>query len=65
MGQRARPVKRTDKVALWVSSCQAQRPDLRHQRERPEAFCAARGIAMDAWVEEMGGGLNFRRPKVL
>jgi len=28
-----------------------------------EQFCAASGIAVDEWIEEIGGGLNFKQPK--
>jgi putative resolvase len=44
-------------------SSQAQRPDLKNQRERLEKFCAASGLAVDEWIEEGGGGLNFKRAK--
>jgi len=30
-----------------------------------EPFCAAKGFVVDEWIEEIGGGLNFRRPKFL
>ena len=30
-----------------------------------EKFCLARGYAVDEWVEEIGGGLNFKRKKFL
>jgi len=49
-------------VYLRVSS-QAQKPDLKNQRAILEQFCAAKGIAVDEWIEEIGGGLNFKRPK--
>ncbi len=51
-------------VYMRVSS-QAQKPDLKNQRVRLEEFCAAQGLAVDEWVEEIGGGLNFKRPKFL
>jgi putative resolvase len=51
-------------VYLRVSS-QGQKPDLVNQRKMLEAFCAARGIVVDAWIEEIGGGLNLKRPKFL
>ena len=44
-------------------SSQAQKPDLENQRSMLEQFCAASGIAVDEWVTEIGGGLNFKRPK--
>lgn len=50
-------------VYCRVSSA-AQRPDLANQRKALEEFCIARGWAPE-YVEEIGGGLNFKRPKFL
>jgi len=44
-------------VAYLRVSSQAQKPDLSDQKAALEQFCIARGIA------EIGGGLNFKRPK--
>src|SRR5579863_4096124 len=41
-------------------SSQAQKADLANQRETLEQFCAGRGLAVDEWIEEIGGGLNFK-----
>jgi predicted site-specific integrase-resolvase len=30
-----------------------------------EEFCRGRGLAVDEWIEEIGGGLNFKRKKFL
>lgn len=30
-----------------------------------EQFCLARGYAVDEWISEIGGGLNFKRQKFL
>src|SRR5262249_38449770 len=30
-----------------------------------ERFCLARGLAVDEWVQEIGGGMNLRRKKFL
>lgn len=46
-------------------SSQAQRPDLAKQQAILEQFCLSRGLAVDEWISEIGGGLNFRRPKFL
>ena len=46
-------------------SSQAQRPDLANQRATLEEFCTARGLANVEYVEEVGGGLNFKRKKFL
>lgn len=56
--------KRKSVVYMRVSS-QAQRADLKNQRTVLEQFCAAKGFTIDEWVEEIGGGLNFKRPKFL
>lgn len=58
-----RPAQERRTVVYARVSSQAQKPDLRNQREMLEPFCAASGIAVDEWVEEVGGGLNFKRPK--
>ncbi len=54
---------KTTVVYCRVSSA-AQKP-LANQRRMLEQFCAARGIAVDEWVEEIGGGLNFKRKRFL
>lgn len=52
-------------VAYCRVSSQAQRPDLKNQRRIVEEFCVARGIENVEFIEEVGGGLNFKRPKFL
>ena len=42
-------------------SSQAQKPDLDNQVRVLEQFCTANGWAVDEWIKEVGGGLNFRR----
>src|SRR5438477_5883171 len=44
-------------------SSQAQCPDLKNQRRIVEEFAIAKGIANLEFIEEIGGGLNFKRPK--
>jgi len=61
---RGRGTDRATVVYMRVSS-QAQKPDLANQRSILEQFCAARGLAVTQWVSEIGGGLNFKRPKFL
>jgi putative resolvase len=58
------PQHRSVVVYCRVSSA-AQKPDLANQRHMLELFCAARGIAVDEWIEEIGGGMNFKRKKFL
>lgn len=54
-----------DTIVYMRVSSQAQKPDLKNQRLALEQFCLARGIEVDQWVEEIGGGLNFKRRKFL
>jgi predicted site-specific integrase-resolvase len=56
----------TRKTVVYMRvSRQAQKPDLDNQRHALEQFCAARGLTVDEWIAEIGGGLNFKRPKFL
>lgn len=52
-------------IAYARVSSQAHKPDLDNQMRVLEDFCAANGWAVDQWVKEVGGGLNFKRPKFL
>ena len=52
-------------VAYARVSSQAQKPDLDNQVVLLQQFCAASGIVIDEFVKEIGGGLNFTRPKFL
>ena len=52
-------------VAYCRVSSAAQRPDLADQRRVLEEFVAARGLANVEFIEEIGGGLNFKRKKFL
>lgn len=52
-------------VAYCRVSSAAQKPDLANQREVLEEFVAARGLAKVEFVEEIGGGLNFKRKRFL
>lgn len=51
-------------VYCWVSSVN-QRTDLASQRDAMERFCLARGLPVDRWITEIGGGMNLTRPKLL
>ncbi len=57
-------VQKASVVYCRVSSA-AQKPDLVNQRQMLEQFCAARGIAVDEWIDEIGDGLNFKRKHFL
>jgi len=52
-------------VAYCRVSSQSQRPDLKNQRRVVEEFCIARGMANVEFIEEIGGGLNFKRAQFL
>jgi len=57
-------VPETRKVIVYCRvSSTAQRPDLANQVKVVSEFCAARGLSEIEVVEEIGGGLNFERPK--
>jgi putative resolvase len=61
----AKHVKKKRCVVYCRVSSPAQKPDLVNQRQHLEQFCTARGLVVDEWVEEIGGGLNFQRKKLL
>ena len=52
------------KVYCRVSSPK-QKPELANQKTAMEQFCLGRGYSVDEWISEIGGGLNFKRPKFL
>ena len=64
LGREKSTTKKRCVVYCRVSS-PAQKPDLVNQRQNLEQFCTARGLIVDEWIEEIGGGLNFGRKKFL
>jgi len=52
-------------IAYCRVSSTAQKPDLKNQRTVLEEFCMARGLANVEFIEEVGGGLNFKRKQFL
>ena len=56
------PEKKLTVVYCRVSSA-GQRNDLKSQVAAMQTFCLGAGIAVDEWIEEIGGGMNFKRPK--
>ncbi len=50
-------------IAYLRVSRQAQKLNLVNQKTALEPFCIARGNAVDEWISEMGGCLNFNGPK--
>lgn len=63
--QRLGPPRARKIVAYCRVSSQRQRPDLKNQRLALEPFCTARGFANVESIEEVGGGMNFRRKRFL
>jgi predicted site-specific integrase-resolvase len=55
----------TKLVAYCRVSSAAQKPDLANQRRVLEEFVAAKGLAGVEFIEEVGGGLNFKRKRFL
>ena len=58
-----RPDRQRVSVAYLRVSSQAQKPDLANQKTALEQFCIGKGLTVDEWISEIGGGLNFKRPK--
>ncbi len=46
-------------------SSHSQKDDLQSQVTAMEQFCLNGGIAVDEWIQEIGGGMNFKRKKFL
>lgn len=40
----------------------AQKPDLLHQIEALKAYCQQQSIPIDEWMQDIGSGLNYKRP---
>ncbi len=64
LGNKKPEPKRKVVVYTRVSSS-AQKPELQNQILAMEQFCLAKGLIVDEWVSEVGGGLNFKRKKFL
>lgn len=63
---RLEPAQNERKVVVYCRvSSPGQKNDLRLQVEAMRTFCLGSGIAVDEWIEEVGGGMNFRRKKLL
>ena len=65
IGWRQAPERPTRLVAYCRVSSAAQKPDLAHQRRVLEEFVVAKGRANVEFIEEVGGGLNFKRKRFL
>ena len=58
------PERRLSVVYCRVSSA-GQREDLQSQVAAMEQYCRAAAIAVDEWIQEVGGGMNFTRKRFL
>lgn len=60
-------IKETDKKTIVYCrvSSSGQKDDLKSQIKAMEQFCLSSGIIVDEWIQEIGGGMNFRRKKFL
>lgn len=54
------------KIAVYCRvSNSSQKDDLSSQVHAMERYCLSCGIAVDEWISEVGGGMNFKRKKFL
>lgn len=56
--------KKKTVVYCRVSS-PGQKDDLAGQKKSMEQFCLSSGVSVNEWIEEIGGGMNFKRKKFL
>jgi len=59
------PLEKRKVVVYCRVSSQGQKDDLKSQSKAMETYCLAKGIAVDEWVTEIAGGMNFKRKKFL
>jgi predicted site-specific integrase-resolvase len=60
-----KPEARRSVVVYCRVSSKGQVNDLKSQVAAMETFCLNAGIAVDDWVTEFAGGMNFKRPQFL
>jgi len=58
------PDKKSTVVYCRVSSA-GQKDDLASQVAAMETYCRAAAIPVDEWIQEIGGGMNFKRKRFL
>ncbi|MER5337570.1 IS607 family transposase [Micromonospora sp. NPDC002717] len=58
-------VDRRKVVVYCRVSSSGQKSDLASQVAAMQQFCLARGLAVDEWISEVGGGMDLRREKFL
>ena len=61
--EKIKPSRKT--VVYTRVSSSAQKPELQNQVLAMEQFCLGKGLIVDEWISEVGGGLNFKRRKFL
>jgi len=60
------PEDKDKKIVVYCRvSSKGQMNDLKSQVAAMQAFCLGAGIAVDEWVEEVGGGMNMKRKQFL
>ena len=59
-----KPERKLTVVYCRVSS-RGQKADLQRQLEAMEMWALGSGTAVDEWITEIGGGMNFKRPQFL
>ena len=57
--------KTRDVVVYCRVSSAGQKADLASQVSAMETYCLNAGIAVDEWIQEIGGGMNFKRKRFL
>lgn len=63
IGQKANKAEKN--IVYFRVSSSSQKEDLKNQREALEKFCAARGLAVNEWLNDIGSGLNYKRKNFL
>jgi len=48
-------------IVYYRVSSASQKDDMKSQKQALETFCAARGLAVDEWLYDIGSGLNYKR----
>lgn len=59
------PVADKKVIVYCRVSSKGQVDDLRSQVDAMHSFCLGAGIAVDDWIEEVSGGMNFKRKRFL
>jgi len=59
------PVDKRKTVVYCRVSSPGQKDDLASQISAMETYCLSKGIAVDEWIQEIAGGMNFKRRKFL